>query len=282
MSTNNKKHILYLDESGCSSLTDYVSKKFLLTGVMIDTKEDIEISAYFNFIKRKYGIPVNYPFHSHDIFENKRSPSYLTNTNAKDVISSLAEFIDITPIKFKVFMLNKNKLRRFFGFKRDSFKGIPRDRRKDKEIGYDILASRLIFWFAHELEKKSAKGEIVADSRRKSDVILLDSYLNCQMSSSFNESDISILAREARNNITSIKFEKKTGLCGGLEIADLISYVSFLAENNRLKKSSAKNISVLWKVVKKNMLRGAIQEIREDSFEKYLTTGRVNRIANSY
>jgi len=282
MNINNKKYILYLDESGCSSLTDYVSKKFLLTGVMIDRKEDIEISAYFNFIKRKYNIPINHPFHSYDIFDNKRSSSYLTNANAKAVTSSLAEFIDITPIKFKVFMLDKNKLRRFFGFKKDSFKGIPRGRRKDKEIGYDILASRLIFWFARELEKKSAKGEVVADSRRKSDIILLDAYLNCQTPSNFNKSDIITLSEEAHNNITSIKFEKKTGLCGGLEIADLISYVSFLAENNKLKKFDTKNIPILWKIIKKNMLRKAIQEIKEENFEKYLTIGRVNRMANHY
>ncbi len=282
-----KKYILYLDESGIPGLTDYIYKRFLLTGVIVSSEEDIMISAYFNFIKRKYNIPTECSFHSYGLFEDKKSQHYLTKDDSRVITKSLAEFIDIAPIEFIVIFLNKYKLRRFFGFKKDSFKGKPGDadiggaeRRKNKEIGYDILASKLFFWFANKLKKESATGEIICESRTEQDIILLESYLNCQKPSSFTKKRIVSLSKKVRKNIISIKFEKKTGLCGGLEMADLISFTSFLHINNRIKEFSQRGVSILWKSIKKNMLRGAIQEIRGDEFGRYLTSGRVLRIAN--
>jgi hypothetical protein len=58
---------LYIDESGKSSLIDNAEEPFILTGVLLDQEEKSPIEGFFNYIKRKYKINPNIPFHRRDL-----------------------------------------------------------------------------------------------------------------------------------------------------------------------------------------------------------------------
>jgi hypothetical protein len=65
------------------------------------------------------------------------------------------------------------------------------------------------------------------------------------MPSSFIDNEIIELSKNSQKNITGIKFENKKGLCGGLEVANLISYISFLSVNKRIKEFQLRGIPAL-------------------------------------
>lgn len=277
-----RKYILYIDESGQASLTDFRYSHFVLTGLMLNSSENSDISGYFNFIKRKYGLDKSENFHSFDLFENKKSPYYLSDKDARELSSNLRAFIDTTPLHYNITTLNKRKLRKYFKFKPESFRG-SLERKHDKQIGYDILASKLFFWFAGELSNHNGIGEIVVESRTRLDVILLEAYLSCCEPTGFLERpNISSLAKKCKNKIASIRFEKKAGVCGGLELADLISYTTYQYLTKNLKKFEKRGLKEVWFAIKKNKTlprRSVIKEVKNNEFKKYLTTSRVNRIS---
>src|SRR5947209_3774202 len=105
---------LYIDESGKSSLVEITEEPFILTGVILDQEEKSPVEGFFNYIKRKYSINPNIPFHSYDIFENPEKRT-LSDNDAASLLASLADFISLIPIKIYIAAINKKQFKSALG-----------------------------------------------------------------------------------------------------------------------------------------------------------------------
>lgn len=273
-----KRYIMYLDESGVGSLNDYQDKAFILSALIIQENEDIQFSSYFNYTKKKYKISDNRPFHSYELFEDKKSKHYLTTKKAKSFIKSLSEFINISPFKVIVTAIDKEELRRFLGIPK-KFKFKPKeDNFAFRDLPYEVLGRYLFFWFANFLKKKGndSIGHIVAESRESGDQALLRTFLDSQQENKFKKD-----ARLFRSFVCSIGFEKKLGLSGGLEMIDLISYFSNQFLRRELIKSFGKKGGrLLWKNLKQKLEKQKIQRIRKSGFVKLIPNAKIRKLSN--
>lgn len=71
---------LFLDESGKYSLAS--DEPFILTGVVLPQRHKTTVEGYFNYIKRKYKIPTDRPYHIYEIFESPATK--LTDSTLKN------------------------------------------------------------------------------------------------------------------------------------------------------------------------------------------------------
>ena len=283
------KRTLYVDESGGHSLTDIRSDDFLLAGVIMENKKDTEISAYFEFLKRKHGIDEGQPFHSVDLFEARGSDMYLPPKKAKALVSSLAEFIRIAPIEIKLLALKKKDVKEALGLNHlltkdqlsAKFRANGAIGGELRDISYDILASNLFLWFSsHYLWRVGSRGAITAESRKESDHALLTAFLQCKEKDNYrsNERTVQKRVEKMAKGVTSIKFENKIGECAGLEIADLISYTSFLALHKKLTFRPI-GITAIWREIQKKANGGGIEKIKDTNLLKWLPKNRVHKIS---
>ncbi len=112
---------LYLDESGKSSLLD-AKDPFIITGTIINDDEIKAIEGFFTYIKRKFKIDENKPFHSYHTFEEPNTK--LSDNTLQELAVSLSEFISLIPIKIRILSVDKTKFRDVLGVKSDDdFKG---------------------------------------------------------------------------------------------------------------------------------------------------------------
>jgi hypothetical protein len=151
-----------------------------------------------------------------------------------------------------------------------------------RDIAYDILASDLFLWFSsHSLWKAGSKGGIIAESRKESDHALLTAFLQCKEPDNYRSNEKMVQKRvdKMTRRVTSIKFENKIGECCGLEIADLISYVSFLALNRRLTFRQI-GIAKLWRTIQKKKHVDVIEKIADGNLLRWLPKNRVHKISS--
>lgn len=280
-----KRYSLYIDESGSGNLADYSYKNLLLTGLIVEEIHDFEISAYFNYIKKIYKISEHIPFHAYDLFENSKSESYLPSKKAAKLVESLTEFIKIIPIKVAIYNLDKTKLRSFFGMKEkqnDYFVGNEESGRW-KEIPYEILSSKMFFWFADQLNfANENRGAIIAESRKEADHALLRSYLRCKTPLQHNSENIRRASEKMQKRISSIRFEEKIGFRPGLEIADLFSYTSYQVINKKIRSKhfTDRKFTNLWHAIEKKIYNKKINVATNHTFKTYIPSSRVNKISN--
>ncbi len=279
-----QRHLLYVDESGFGNLADS-RQNLLLTGLIVEEKEDSEISAYFNYIKKIYKIVEGTTFHSYDLFENPKSKLYLTPKKALKLVASLIEFIKIIPIKVSIRYLDKKRLRDFFKMKDGEnryFTG-SEEAERWKDIPYEVLASKIFFWFAdYVASDKKSRGSIVAESRKESDHALLRSYLRCKTPSQYNSQNMRKCSEKMQRVVSSIRFEGKIGCRPGLEIVDLFSYVAYQSITNKLRTKHFKerNFASLWRAIKSKIDNKKISEANNRTFKTYLFSRRVYKISN--
>lgn len=277
---NIKRYVLYVDESGISDLTDKMYSNFLLTGLALDHEEDLEMSGYFNFLKRRYHLDQSRSFHAYHLFEDRSCDVYLSDAKAKRISESLAEFINISPIRVCVHSLEKSRLKSFLNIQSDDdFKGSEKQRR-DKELPYELLSGHIFHWFADLTKYKNARGEIVAESRKSSDYTLLSTYLRCKNPDAFTTNLIKKSCQKMNTVISSIRFESKIGIRPGLEVADLISYVSYLHLNRRLQKFRKRGLVRVWHAIEKRLEKKKIQVVTNSGFVKYTRADRVRKKSN--
>lgn len=280
-----QRHLLYVDESGSGSLTDYYYSYLFLTGIIIEDKVDLEISAYFNYIKKIYNIPETQAFHSYDLFENiKDSKILLSPKKAKRLVLSLIEFIKVVPIKVSVYYIDKRKLRFFLGMKvgeKSYFRGIQEKSERNQDIPYEILSTKLFFWFSNFLTTKKSLGAVVAESRDVLDYALLKTYLKGKDTNQFRSENMKVNSERMKNHLTSIRFECKGGFWPTLELADLFSYIAFLKITGKIRKrfSTQRDLNKLWKAIETKIERKRIISSTKHTFQTYLGSGRVNRIS---
>lgn len=107
------KATLYLDESGKSSLAEKEDEPFIIAGVILDDSEVSAVEGYFNYIKRKYEIPLDKPFHSYHIFEY--SQTKLDNKQLISLSKDLAEYISLVPITINITAISKSEFKSALG-----------------------------------------------------------------------------------------------------------------------------------------------------------------------
>ncbi len=293
-----KKYTLYLDESGSTSFTQetLVSRgvNFAICSIAVEHSEDSSLSAYFEYLKKKHSLGSIKPFHSYDIFENIHSAQYLSPSKSKLLCKSLAEFIEIAPIRFNVFYINREKCRKYFQIKK-SITNIEINAHQYgqliRDLPYDLVSTQALWWFSGDILSSESRGSVTAESREVDDHALLDSFIRNKAPDNFVifpaghkghrpfEQKLHQNAVLMRQRVTSLKFENKIAECPGLELADLISYITFQYINKKLNQFSDKGVPELWDVIRKKMDNKKPTQIEGLMFSESLCRSRVNKIS---
>ena len=268
---------LFIDESGKASLVRAGNDPFILTGVLLDREEINPTEGFFKYIKRKYSINENLPFHSYDVFENPKTKK-LSDLEASKLVKDLADFISLIPIKINIIGVDKEVFKKTLGVKSlEDFKGSA-ERKELKESPYHITSALLFKWFSSSLKKDNI-GEIIVDSIRGGNYKLIKSLDSCKDSSYLDMET----ARLIKEKCTAICFAEKVFLSGGLEITDLISYTAFFKARKIMKTMDRMGLNKIWQQIKLKMNKKKINvlnekvirsffKIKKDEVHKYLKT----------
>jgi hypothetical protein len=258
-----QKSTLYIDESGKSSLLSNEKEPFILTGVILDDQETITIEGFFTYIKRKYHIDETKPFHSYHIFENKNTK--LSNKSLLELSNTLAEFISLIPIKITVLEIDKRLFKEAIGLEDPKECKGSKKRKEVPELPYKVLASQLFIWFAQYLKSENRIGQVFSDSRRGGDHQLLKTLNLCKEGHLPQiNGDLSVLIKE---RITALSFAEKNFLSGGLELTDLISYITFFRVRKLLAQNKKKGIDILWNEIKN---KNPLQKVSTSEIRNFL------------
>ncbi len=257
-----QKATLYIDESGKSSLKEQLNNPFIMTGVIIDDAEINSIEGYFDYIKRKFGIPVTNPFHSYHVFEHPQEK--LPDDKLLELSKILADFISLIPAEVRIIGIDKSEFRRALGVKSNADFGGSAVRKQLPDFPYRVMASDLFGWFAKYLVKKNAIGQIICDSRRGADKHLLMTLNSCKEGHvPFKDDEAS---QRINSLITAICFSEKNFLSGGLEITDLISFVAYFRIRRLISANQHIGIDQLWEQINS---RTKISKIDEAAVRRY-------------
>lgn len=259
----NSKASLYLDESGKSSLVE-VKEPFIITGTIIHDLEIGAIEGFFTYIKRKYNIDDSKPFHSYHIYENPGTK--LPDHVLLELSSSLAEFVSLIPIKIRIVSVDKQLLRTVLGIKSNAdFRG-DKKRKEIRDYPYRVMAADLFAWFAKELVDIDSIGQVIADSRRGGDHQLLKTLNLCKEGHvPYKDKSISESVSE---KISAICFSEKNFLSGGLELTDLISYITYFKVRRLISANTNIGADKLWESIRK-LKNFQLLEMNEDSMRRF-------------
>lgn len=266
---------LFIDESGKSSLADESSPHFLMTGVIINSNDITTIEGFFNYIKLKYSLPINLPFHSYHLYEHPTLK--VGDKTAIELSRTLAEFISLIPIEMHLVVIDKTEFKKALGIiNSDDFKG-SKERKELKDFPYRIMATCLFGWFANYLKKNNLTGQIIADSRRGGDHQLLKSLHLCKEGSVPLKTGFKELIDE---KIRAITFAEKHLLSGGLELTDLVSYISFFRIRRVLTNYKHLGFDLIWKEINSKGIFSRLEiddvkrffKLKEGEVHKYLKT----------
>lgn len=266
---------LYIDESGKSSLLEKAEEPFILTGVILDEEEKSPIEGFFNYIKLKYNIDPDIPFHGYDIFENPKSR--LNDTQLASLAEKLADFISLIPIKVHIATINKKQFKSVLGITSDNdFKG-SKERKEMAEYPYRICACILFKWFAKSLRSNSSIGEIIVDARRGGDYQLIKTlYASKELNNGYMDAESAQLIAD---KCTAICFAEKQFLSGGLELTDLISYTAFFHARRKMSTVNRIKLDLIWTEIKKKLYMKNLDKISEERIRNFfkLRQGEVHK-----
>lgn len=255
------KATLFVDESGKSSLADLKDNPFLLTGVILDNSELQTIEGFFNYIKLKFKLPTDKPFHSYEIYE--KPSTKLSNSSLIELSKNISEFLSLIPIKVYVAEVNKSEFRGVLGIKSiDQLKGSS-ERKEMKEYPYRVTATYIFSMFGKYLIDRNSVGQVVADSRKGGDHQLLKTLNLCKE----NALPVKKEYYEAiKHYISAICFAEKSFLSGGLEITDLISFTCFNRAIRNISNLSDTGLEIIWKTIHNLASFG---EMNKDGLRKF-------------
>lgn len=256
-----QKSTLFIDESGKSSLLSNEDEPFIITGVILDDQEIITIEGFFTYIKRKYDIDDSKPFHSYHIFENEETK--LPDSQLLELSKTLAEFLSLIPIQISVLEIDKKIFKKAIGLQDENQCEGSKERKAVSKLPYQLTVIQLFEWFAQALESKERVGQVIVDSSRKYNTSILKTWNLCL------EGHLpTIKGRPSeiiKDHVTALCFAEKKFLSGGLEITDLISYVTFFRVRELLTKNKDIGIPNIWEPIRdRNVLRKTEErEIKE-------------------
>src|SRR3989338_3641567 len=275
------RYLMYMDESGEGTLNDFQSKFFVLTGLIVQEEEDVKVSGYFNYTKKKYDIPQDIPFHSYELFEKRSSSLRLSPKKARGFLKSVSEFFRISPIRIAVVAVKKDDIRKFYMIPKNHRFISNSNKYGFKDLPYDILGRELFFWFTRFLYRQGGVGHIIAEARGHSDHAVLQTFLDSQEKYRFMKSSPEFkLTQNFKKRVTSISFTKKNGLRGNLEMVDLISYFSYQFLEKNLKKITRIGGRIIWRCIKEEMEKQKIQRIKTNGFKKLVPYVKARNLAN--
>lgn len=270
-----QKATLYIDESGKSSLKEQAENPFIMTGVIIDDSEIKSVEGYFDYIKRKFGIPVEKPFHSYHIYEHPDEK--LSDSRLIELSKLLADFISLIPAEIRIVEISKSEFKNALGVKSDDdFKGSS-EKKRLPDFPYRVMSSDLFGWFAKYLDDHDSIGQIICDSRRGADKHLLSTLNACKEGHvPYTDGEIS---KKINDLVTAICFSEKNFLSGGLEITDLISFIAYFRVRRLITANKHIGVDKLWDEI--NSLTD-ITRINEDEVRRYfgIKKGEVHKYLN--
>lgn len=255
---------LFLDESGKSSLTAKTNEPFILTGVILNDEEINTIAGFFEYIKRRFGFDLNEPFHSYETFE--KLESRLSVQKGKLLVKTLADFLSLIPIRIYIVSIDKSDFKKSLGVSSNNDLKGSRERNEIKQFPYQIMSAYLYKWFASCIRKKDNIGQIITDSRRGADYQLITSL-------SWAKDPNGPLPLQSQKLIqdkcNAICFADKSFLSGGLEIADLISFVSFFNARSNMNSMDHIRLNLIWKEVKNKLRRKKIHRLSNSEIRQF-------------
>lgn len=275
MADNLKLLNLYIDESGSSAIYEPRYKFFLISAIILSPAEEDLASLLFQKWRNKYLTSPNKCFHATDFFENyvvgyKKNQLRIAK-NFNKAIDELIDMFDYLDIKGEVYFVDIQTLRKKLLLKEPpTYKNVftntldektYRERQKAyKETVQKTIGKKKIF-LPLALTLKSAfsfhfgkingvdigspnKGYIHFESLSGADRLLIEQYhkLRGKVNLSYEE------------KIIGINFHTKNSLDAGIELADLISYVSFQTlrfkhrRRNEYKNLTSQSISQIRKL----------------------------------
>jgi hypothetical protein len=251
-----QKSTLFIDESGKSSLLSNEQEPFIITGVILDDQEIVTVEGFFTYIKRKYNIDETKPFHSYHIFENEEIK--LPDSQLLELSKTLAEFLSLIPIQITVLEVDKRIFKKAIGLEnKEQCKG-SKKRKAIPKLPYQLTASKLFKWFAKTLKSEGRIGQVVVDSSRRYNTSILKTWNLCQ--EGHLPTTKGVVSELINHHVTALCFAEKKFLSGGLEITDLISYITFFRVRELLSKNKDIGIPLIWEKIKERKVLKLIEE----------------------
>jgi hypothetical protein len=269
MKSKNDSYSLFVDESGVADLTDYKYRHFLLIGVTIPNSEMDEVSGYFTFVKRRYTLQEDEPFHTYDLLENPNKK--LPLAKAKQFVTSMCEFIDLIPLEITAIHCDKTRFRKDFKITTENLKG-SKEAQERRGLIYYLSAYEQLNLYTTFLKEKNSLGHIHADSRTYQDTDLLQSFWDLKQTRT-KKNKTNEEYQEAKKRLVSITFADKSAFSSGVQIADFVSFVLF--SHLQRKISSFQDIGlnkVLRAIANKTGLKSLdlVESVGKDRIKEYL------------
>lgn len=233
----NKKHFIFIDESGTSDVKSFsVQPFFTVVGLVIGEKNREFLKNDFEDLKLKHFGSKNYVIHNTEIKRDLR-----TDQKIKNFATDLENFLN----KHNFFILsttvNKEKAFR-----------LGWDKSTILNRSYRSLFSNLLKF----LIAKNLKGQVISEaSNSEQDIIIYQNVFHYLVN---GISNLNITAKDTKKHLTSISFVTKFNNDPEEQIADLYGFCPRLKEEIKTK-----NIEKL----------NPIQEVLLSSFEKKLFIG---------
>lgn len=272
---------LYIDESGSSAIYEPRYKFFLISAIVLSPEEEDLTSLLFQKWRNKYLTSPNKCFHATDFFENYIA-GYTRNQlrftrNFNKAVDELSDMLDYLDIKGEVYFVDMQALRKKLRlnephaykniFSNTEEQKIYRENQEAykstvlKTIGkkkiFLPLALTLKNAFSFHFGKINIaqvdnpnKGYIHFESLSGADRLLIEQYhkLRDKVSPSY------------KGKIIGINFHTKNSLDGGIELADLISYISFQTLRFKHRRvNEYKNLAIR-SIIQVKRLRKSIRE----------------------
>jgi hypothetical protein len=251
-------YYMFVDESGDASL-NHRGQHFILSTVIIN-REDFEIiQGYMRLLKRKYFGDDFKVIHTTDLFERPYT-KYRKLCRPKDVtnqfIHRLHDILTTIPYNSCVYHVDKDSVRAKYGYK-------PAPRRKSKtlniDLPYELAATEAILDFTKFLKHRKSMGEIVIESRLHRDGNFV-TYFDNARKAKFPGGIPNPAFNDVKNSIPSLFISNKDSINNGLEIADIVAYVTYrkmIKDPQKRMKLSMSNIHQLNAAIKNSAYKGA-------------------------
>lgn len=251
-------YYMFIDESGDASLNN--KGRFFFLSTVIISRSDFEIiQGYMKLLKRRFFMDDFKILHATDLFERpyQKYRRILTpKDNLNLFVRELQSILKTVPYHSAVYRVDKDQVRTKYGY-------IAAKGRKSKvlnlDLPYELASKQAIKKFTEFLKSKKSTGEIVIESRMHKDSKFV-SYFDDARKSKYPGGIPNPLFNDIRKSIPSLFISNKDSGSIGLEIVDLVSYVTYrkeIGDPQARMKTGMDNVHQLYSAIKKSAYQGA-------------------------
>ncbi len=274
---------LYVDESGTFSLTEARYRYFILAGVILSKSQHELLNLLLSKWRTKYLSNSDLAFHTTDFFEDfekdYKRPHLKIEKHFKIAVEELIDLIKMVDFKASVYYVDLPKLRNklsvseppTYQSKFDSqqekknykkstkdYKIMLENNRIDHLLPLAITQFALFKWHAEELIE-AEKG----NTRNTKEYINFESLSGSDVESVKNYHRLKNKINKYNEKIIGLNFHTKNSIDGGLELADIISYIS--CQTLRLKYCKTE----LGKLAQNEHLKEEIRKLRKEMRDRF-------------